>query len=288
MMNSAARRLAMRSRAGPIRPPSPPTLWHFAHWALPLRSKKSFRPALGIAGQVGLPGRSRRRAGQAADVGNQLADLVRLECVAQLLHGGLGHAVLDHAGDVVVGAAVDPAAVGQVGAFAAAAGAAVTAAAQPAKQGLPLRQDHRIRRRWRCGRRCLQRTHGARPADCDRSRPEPAARSSHQTRAEHRTERSVSWLLIDSRAPALLDVRQRQRGSYGMCQRAKTWASRPDRSSSSQRPVDGVFQIRGPTCEPPRRSGKRSTDASPEGSRGTRAFPAGACSASHGPRVEIT
>ena len=34
MINSGARRLAMRSRAGPIRPPSPATLWHFAHWAL--------------------------------------------------------------------------------------------------------------------------------------------------------------------------------------------------------------------------------------------------------------
>ena len=53
MMYSGARRLAIRSRLGPIRPPSPPMLWHLAHWALPLRSKKSFRPACGSPGMYG-------------------------------------------------------------------------------------------------------------------------------------------------------------------------------------------------------------------------------------------
>ena len=95
---------------------------------------------LGIAGDVRLPGALARRAGQAADVGDQLADLVVLEGLAQLLHGGLGHAVPDDAGDVVIGAAVDPTAVGQVGALAAAAGPAVTAAAQAAEQRLAFRE----------------------------------------------------------------------------------------------------------------------------------------------------
>ena len=59
-----------------------------------------------------------------------------------------------------IGAAVDPAIVGQVGAFAAAAGPAVTAAAQAAKQRLAFRQGRRV---LRCGR-------GRRSADCSRLR----------------------------------------------------------------------------------------------------------------------
>ncbi len=61
----------------------------------------------------------------------------------------LGTPFGNHAGDVLIGAAVDPAIVGQVGAFAAAAGAAVTAAAQAAKQSLAFRQAARPGRGWR-------------------------------------------------------------------------------------------------------------------------------------------
>ena len=121
-------------------------LWHLAHWALPLRSKKSFRPAWGSPEMYGFQVLSDGDAGQAADVGDHLADLVGLERVAQLLHGGVGHAVLDRAGDVGVGAAVEPLVVGQVGPLAAAAGPAVTAAAQAAEQRLALGQGRRVRR----------------------------------------------------------------------------------------------------------------------------------------------
>ena len=48
---------------------------------------------LGIARQVRLPGALARGAGQAADVQDQLGDLLLLERLAQLLHGRLGHAV---------------------------------------------------------------------------------------------------------------------------------------------------------------------------------------------------
>ena len=62
------------------------------------------------------------------------------------------------AGDVFIGAAVDPAIVGQVGALAAAAGPAVTAAAQAAKQRLAFRQApagvSRCAAVPRSGRRC--------------------------------------------------------------------------------------------------------------------------------------
>ena len=139
-MNSGARRLAMRSSAGPTRPPSPSTVWHLAHWTLLLGSKKSFRPTLASPVRYGFqvfPA----GAAQAANEEHQLGDLVVLEGIAQLFHGRFGNAVLDRADDVRVRAAVDEFFAGQVGPLAAAAGAAVTAAAQAAEQRLALGQS---------------------------------------------------------------------------------------------------------------------------------------------------
>ena len=113
-MNSGARRLAMRSSAGRSGRPRRRCCGTWRTGPCPRgRRRASGRP--GVAGHVRLPGALRRRAGQAADVGDQLADLVVLERIAQLLHGGPGHAVLDRCGRCLVGAAVNPAVVGQVG-----------------------------------------------------------------------------------------------------------------------------------------------------------------------------
>ena len=86
------------------------------------------------------------------NVGDEFFDLDILECIAQFFHRGLRHTVLNDAGDVLVGVAVDPTIIGQVGAFAAAAGPAVTSGAQAPKQGLALRQSSRIWSRNRGGR----------------------------------------------------------------------------------------------------------------------------------------
>ena len=95
----------------------------------PEHVEEELSPCPGIAAQVGLPSRLGRRSGQAADIRNELLDLLWLESITHFLHGRLGHTILDDVGDVVIGAAVNPAVVGQVGSLAAATGTAVTAAA---------------------------------------------------------------------------------------------------------------------------------------------------------------
>src|SRR5262249_55974646 len=89
---------------------------------------------------VRLPGALAGGAGQAADVEDEVLDLLLLEGLAEFLHGGLRHAVADDAGDVLVLVAVNPLVIGEVGPLAAAAGAAVAAAAQPAEQRLSFRE----------------------------------------------------------------------------------------------------------------------------------------------------
>ena len=109
MMNSGARRLAMRSRLRADPASLAADTVALGALGLPLGVEEELPACLGIAGHVRLPGALARRAGQAVDVGDQLVDLVVLERLAQLLHGGVGDAVLDRPGDVGIGAAVDPA-----------------------------------------------------------------------------------------------------------------------------------------------------------------------------------
>src|SRR5262249_34409685 len=107
---------------------------------LALLVEKELAAQFGIALEVRLPGALAWGAGQAADVEDQLGDLLVLERLAESLHGGLRHAFPNDAGDVLVLVTVDPAVVGEVGPLAAATGAAVAAAAQAAEQRLSLRQ----------------------------------------------------------------------------------------------------------------------------------------------------
>src|SRR5262249_40235801 len=91
-----------------------------------------------IALEVRLPRRLAGGSGEAANVQDQLGDLLFLEGIAELFHGGPGHALADNAGDVLVLVAVAELAARQVGALAAAAGAAVATAAQAAEECLAL------------------------------------------------------------------------------------------------------------------------------------------------------
>src|SRR5262245_25005768 len=111
---------------------------------LALGREEELAARLGIALDVRLPGTLARGAGQAADVEDQLGDLLILEGLAESLHGGLGDAFPDDASDVLILVAVNPAVVGQVGPLAAATRPAVTAAAQPAEESLSLLQRRLI------------------------------------------------------------------------------------------------------------------------------------------------
>src|SRR5262249_21447717 len=101
--------------------------------SLALGIEKELVARFGVAREIRLPGRLAGRAGQAAYVEDELADLFFFEGFAEFFHGRLGHAVADDAGNVVVAASVNPAVVGQVWSLAASAGAAVTSAAQAAE-----------------------------------------------------------------------------------------------------------------------------------------------------------
>ena len=181
-MNSGARRLAMRSSTGPTRPPSPPMVWHLAHWTLLLGSKKIVPASRRIARQIRLPGGASRGTLQTADEEQQLGDLIVFQGIAEFFHGRLGNAVADRVDDVRVGAAVAELLTGEVRPLAAAPRAAVTAAAQAAVQRLALGQRSRVGlglgRFWSAG--LLTSLH--RLSQARRERPE---RTSHQACAEH-------------------------------------------------------------------------------------------------------
>src|SRR5262245_28333677 len=91
-----------------------------------------------VAREVRLPIALARCAGKAPDVQDDRGDLLLFERFAQLLHCGLGDSFPNDAGKIFVLVTVDPAAIGQVGAFAPAAGASVATAAKPAEQCLTL------------------------------------------------------------------------------------------------------------------------------------------------------
>ena len=124
----------MRSSVGPTRPPLRLTVWHFEHRALPFFVEEQLFAELRIAGHIGLPVAVSGSTGQTANVGDDLVNLLVLQRFAELLHGRPRHAVLDHADNVFVLVAVQPAVVRQVRPFAAASHAAMTTAAQPTKQ----------------------------------------------------------------------------------------------------------------------------------------------------------
>ena len=177
------------------------------------------------------------------------------------------------AGDVGVGAAVDPAVVGQVGALAAAAGAAVAAAAEAAEQRLAFLQRRRVggrrvaRRRtpgdFRDGREPAQpddrpsRPSDRRPADAESTTassrqsdrpgaPSPAAPDAHGHRPVPRLRESADGLVRGCASG-------RRPGPAGPTGRARP---RPGRSRPSGR---------GRTSAPPRRSGNASAAASAAG-----------------------